>query len=331
MNHSFSRRSFIRSSVSATAVAAIALLTRSFGAAGSAAAPTTAPAPDARAKGPFRRVGGPKLKTSLNAFSFNDALLAGKDGSAAKMTLFEVMEFCAQQNFDAIDPTGYYFPGYPKVPSDDYINKFKKRAFELGLDISGTGIRNNFASPDKAARAKDVQLAKDWIEAAARLGAPVIRVFAGQEQPGADRGEVSKWMAEDIRTCAEHGKKFGVIVGLQNHGDFLKTAQQTIEVIQMVNSEWAGIILDTGNYPNDPYAEIAAVLPYTVNFQIKESPYGKDSPERLDLNRLVKIVRDAGYRGYLPIETLTVKGVKYDPFEVVPRFHSQVKAAFEHA
>jgi sugar phosphate isomerase/epimerase len=329
MNSELNRRDFLKTS---TAFAALALSASGLlGAAQSASTATTRSNAPAIVKNRFNRVGGPKLKTSLNAFSFNDALMPGKDGSAPKMTLFEVLDFCAEQNFDAIDPTGYYFPGYPKVPSDEYIASFKKRAFELGLDISGTGIRNNFASPDKAKRAKDVELAKNWIEAAAKLGAPVIRVFAGQEEPGADREEVNKWMAEDIRACAEHGKKFGVIIGVQNHGDFLKTAEQTIHLVERVNSEWVGVILDTGNYPTDPYAEIAAVLPYTVNFQIKESPYGKDSPERLDLNRFVKIVRDAGYRGYLPIETLTVKGVPYEPFKVVPRFHKEVQAAFDRA
>jgi sugar phosphate isomerase/epimerase len=289
------------------------------------------PAPRPRtAGGRFRRVGGPKLKTSLNIYSFNDAIL-GKPGQAPSMTLLDVLEFCAKQNFDAVDPTGYYFPGYPKVPSDRYLATFKKRAFELGLDVSGTGIRNNFAAADKTARAADVQLAKDWIEVAAKLGAPVIRVFAGHEAPGANRAEVSKWMAEDLRACAEHGQKFGVMVGVQNHGDFLKTGEQTIDMIKLVDHDWVGVILDTGNYPTDPYNEIAAVLPYTVNFQVKESPFGKDSPVRLDLDRFVKIVRDAGYRGYLPIETLSITGVPYDPFAVVPPFHAAVSAAFQRA
>jgi sugar phosphate isomerase/epimerase len=326
MNSHLNRRHFIKTSAGLGAFAAAVVALPGLRAAdlrGEPGTPATTPTSADR----FRRVGGPKLRTSLNAFSFNDAILGSKKAPPS-ITLLELLDFCAQHNFDAIDPTGYYFPGYPKVPTDDYIATFKKRAFELGLGISGTGIRNNFASPDKAARAKDVQLAKDWIEVAAKLGAPVIRVFAGAEAEGADREEIYKWMAEDIRTLAEHGKKFGVIVGVQNHGDFLRTAAQTIKLVEMVNSEWVGVILDTGNYPGDPYAEIAAVLPYTVNFQIKESPYGKDSPVRLDLRRFVKIVRDAGYRGYLPIETLVVKDVPYDPFKLVPVFHAQVMAAF---
>ncbi len=322
------RRQFLKSTAGLTAFAAAAVSIP--GVRGAETAKTAAPK-SGRASNRFHRVGGPKLKTSLNAYSFNDAMLGSKGGPPASMTLFDVMEFCAKQNFDAIDPTGYYFPGYPNVPTDDYIAKFKKRAFELGLGISGTGIRNNFAVADKAARGKDVQLAKSWIEVAAKLGAPVIRVFAGAEAPGANRDEIYQWMAADLNTLAEHGKKFGVVVGVQNHSDFLKTADQTIKLLEMVNSEWLGLILDTGNYPGDPYGEIAAVLPYTVNFQIKESPYGKDSPVRLDLNRFVKIVRDAGYRGYLPIETLAVTNVPYDPFKIVPPFHAEVVAAFNRA
>lgn len=314
MHTSCSRRRFIESSMGLAVMAATGASITSSSVFGQA---------------PVRRGRGPKLKTSLNAFSFNSSLQPGRDGSRPEMTLFDVLEFCADQDFDAIDPTGYYFPGYPKVPTDQYIAKFKKRAFELGLDISGTGIRNNFATADKAARAADVRLAKAWIEVAAKLGAPVIRLFAGSEDPGADPEEVFKWMAEDLRECAEYGKRYGVIVGVQNHGDFLKTAAQTIRIVEMVNSEWLGVILDTGNFHEDPYKEIAAVLPYTVNFQVKESPYGKDSPVRLDLDRFMKIVRDAGYRGYIPIETLTVTGVPYEPLKIIPRFHAEVVAAMK--
>ena len=52
---------------------------------------------------------GPKLKSSLNVYSFNSLL---RDN---KIDLFDVLDFCAEQNFDAVDPTGYYFPGYPDV------------------------------------------------------------------------------------------------------------------------------------------------------------------------------------------------------------------------
>lgn len=313
MNQDLTRRDFFRRSAGISVLAAAGL---------------GLPGGAALGQVPMRRRGGFKLKTSLNAYSFNEALLPTKDGKPPAMSLFDALEFCADNEFDAIDATGYYFPGYPQAPTEEHIAKFKRRAFELGLEISGTGIRNNFASSNKVGRAADVRLAKVWIEVAAKLGAPVLRVFAGQEEKGADREEVGKWMAEDLRTCAEYGRRFGVVVGVQHHGDFLKTAEQTLRMVEMVNSSWLGVVVDTGNLPKDTYTEIAALMRQAVSFQIKEKPLGQDSPVRFDLVRFAKIVRDSGYRRYLPVETLPSPGVKYEPLKSVPRFHAEVRAAF---
>jgi sugar phosphate isomerase/epimerase len=177
-------------------------------------------------------------------------------------------------------------------------------------------------------RAADVQLVKDWIEVAAKLGAPVIRVFAGAESAGSSRDEVMEWMVADLKQCVEFGRQHGVLVGIQNHGDFLKTAAQTLEVVKRVNSDWFGVVVDSGNFQTgDPYEEIARVLPHAVNFQVKESPYGRESRVRTDLKKLVQIVRASGYRGYLPIETLVAPGQPYDPNVAVPKFLNEVRQA----
>src|SRR5512146_2977421 len=79
----------------------------------------------------------PLLKLSCNLFTFNSLLTKGE------MTLPQVIDFCAELGFLAVDPTGYYFPGYPQPPATSYLNQIKRQAFMLGLDISGTGVRNN--------------------------------------------------------------------------------------------------------------------------------------------------------------------------------------------
>src|SRR4051812_37599132 len=79
-------------------------------------------APRGEGQVPPKRAGGPRLKTSLNAYSFNKALVDHLKGAGKGMSLFELLDFCAEQDFDAIDPTGYYFPGYPKPPSDAFLN-----------------------------------------------------------------------------------------------------------------------------------------------------------------------------------------------------------------
>src|SRR4051812_49744626 len=81
------------------------------------------------------------LKTGLNAYSFNKLLNDAIRGRGEGITLMGVLEFAARNKFDGFDPTGYFFPGYPKVPADSYVDGLKKRAADLGVGISGTGVR----------------------------------------------------------------------------------------------------------------------------------------------------------------------------------------------
>lgn len=260
------------------------------------------------------RPGKASVKISLNAYSFTKPLLnyaKGRGNGENSMTLFQLIDWSAEQGFDAVDLTGYFFPGYPEVPSDEFIYSIKKYAHLSGIDISGTGVRNNFADPDPGKRAADVKHVKEWIDVASKLGAPVIRIFSGTIPEGYENkwDEVAKYMAASIKECVEYGKQRGVIVGIQNHGDFLKTADETIKLVKMVNSEWFGIIVDTGYFITaDPYIDIEKVMPYAVNFQLKESVFGAASPIKTDLKRIMEIVKRSGYRGYMPIETLSPTG-----------------------
>jgi sugar phosphate isomerase/epimerase len=258
---------------------------------------------------------------SVNAYSFCDLLMARESRDKEQVySLFNMLDWCKSQNIKAFDPTGYFFPTYPEVPSDEYITKFKNRAAELGIEISGTGIRNNFASPDSAVRAAGVELAKKWIVVASKLGAPVLRLFAGDIPKGyEDNWEVpAGWMIDCYKQLIPFAKQYGVKLGIQNHGDMLQTAEQCLYVINKVDSEWAGIIVDTGNFTTkDPYKDIEMLVPYAVNWQVKEFVDGYGGTTRTDYTRLITILKNAGFKGYLPVETLKVKGDPYDPFQRV--------------
>ncbi len=260
-----------------------------------------------------------KLKTSLNAYSFNKPLSEGR------MKLTDLLEFCADHDIDAVDLTGYYFPGYPEVPPDEYLYELKRKAFRLGVDISGTGVRNDFTSPDGVKRQEDISRIRKWIVAASKIGAPVIRIFSGYDKlQGAGREAVLGRMTGEILQCVEFGKKNGVIVAVQNHNDFLLNADQTIEILKKANSPWFGLILDIGSFHGpDPYEEIARCIPYAVNWQVKENVYPGGKEEKVDLKKLFSLVYASGYRGYLPVETLGPG----DPFEKVPVFLKEVKEA----
>ena len=288
---------------------------------------------------PIQRVGGPHLRTSLNAYSFSDLLNARIKDPGKGLDLFQVCDFCAKHDFDAVDLTGYFFPGYPEAPDKSYVVKLKRHAFDRGLDISGTGVRNDFTAADKSIREEGIRRIKTWIEVAASLGAPTIRAFADSQAPfknwqeaagNASRATVEAWLADSLRQCAEHGQKFGVVVAVQNHGDFIDTGERHLSLIKRVDHDWCRAMVDTGMYRTaDPYADIALMAPYAVNWQIKETLGNSTESPRLDMKKLVAIIRRSGYRGYLPIETLAMKRKDYDPFVEVPKVLAELRRALQ--
>jgi sugar phosphate isomerase/epimerase len=260
-----------------------------------------------------------KLKTSLNAYSFNKPLTNGE------MSLDQLIEFCALNQIDAVDLTAYYFPGYPEVPSDEYLYHIKQKAFLMGVEISGTGVRNDFTDPDPVKLKASIELVKKWIIAAEKMGAPVIRVFTGAaELRGLTRPEAINILISSLNECVAFGKIHGVVVAIQNHNDFVKTADETIEILKRVDSDWFGLILDIGSFRSgDPYLEISKCIPFAVNWQLKENLYVDGKEIKTDLNRLMKIIRESGYRGYLPLETLG----EGDPKVKVPLFLKEIREA----
>ena len=286
---------------------------------------------------PIPRVGGPYLKPALNVYSFLEPLNANIKDPKTGIDLFGVCEFAANLNIDAVDLTGYFFPGYPKAPNTSFLNRIKRHTHRLGLDISGTGVRNDFATADKVVREAGVKLSQEWIEVAARLGAPIIRVFAGPQSPHKDwqtasgnakREDVETWMADSLRRCAEHGEKFGVQVAVQNHGDFLNSASEHLSLLKRVDHEWCGALVDTGKYlTDDAYADIKTMVPYAINWQIKETLGSSTKSPATDIMRLVRIILEGGYRGYVPIETLSMGRKDYDPTVEVTKMLAELRAA----
>ncbi|HKE29985.1 MAG TPA: sugar phosphate isomerase/epimerase family protein [Bryobacteraceae bacterium] len=266
-----------------------------------AAASALALGPDrALAHGEVRRRAGTKLKIGLNSYSFNQPLLAGK------MTLDDVIDYCAAHGIDGLDPTGYYFPGYPQVPPDSYLFNLKKKAYLNGVTLSGTGVRNDFTSADPAVLKPQIQLVKDWVVAAGKMSAAFVRVFSGPRMPGGSTfDKVLETMVPAFRECAAFGKEHGVIIALQHHDDFLKTADQTIRVVEAVDSDWFSVVLDVGSVrQGDPYAEIEKLLPYACTWQIKEQVYFNNKAAPIDLAKIRAIIDKIGYRGFVPFEAL---------------------------
>ncbi|MBO0947701.1 sugar phosphate isomerase/epimerase family protein [Fibrella forsythiae] len=282
----------------------------------------TAPLPSVAASSSVPATPG-RVRLSCNLYSFNEPLVN------KSMTLEQVLAFCADTGFAAVDPTAYYFPGYPVLPDDSYTYLIKRKAFRLGLDISGTGVRNDFTLPDPTRRKAEIELVRQWIGFAAKLGAPVLRIFAGKNVPeGHTREEVTTWVVDAIGVCTNYAAKQGVMLVLQNHADFIETADHVLTILKQINSDWLAPNLDIGSFKiGDPYADIAKLAPLAATWQVKENLFVDGQEVQTDLGKVVRIVRDSGYRGYLPIETLG----KGDPRQKVPAFFEKVRKALYDA
>lgn len=273
----------------------------------------------ARAVEPFVRKGAARFPLSLAAYSFRDAF---KD--PAKMDFYRFLDLCADLNLAGAELTSYYFD---KNVSDEELLKVRRHAFLRGVAVSGTAVGNNFALPDGPELEKEIAGVKQWIDRAAVLGAPHIRVFAGNAK-GIDETAARLQVVKSLDECGDYAGKKGIFLGIENHGGVVATAEGLLEIVKAVKSPWVGVNLDTGNFHSaDPYADLAKIAPWAVNVQVKVEmkPAGAKETEPADLKRLATILRDANYQGWVALEF----EAKEDPFEAVPRHIKAMRAAFD--
>jgi sugar phosphate isomerase/epimerase len=256
------------------------------------------------------------VSLSLNAYSFNKMLRSGE------MSIEALLRFAKDTGFQGVDLTAYYIPGYPEVPSDKVLYGIKQTAFRLGLALTGTGVRNNFTLAEPRQRKGEVQLVKNWIIAAAKLGMPHVRIFDGTAKPqGHSREEITTWLVDEMKACAGFAAQHGVMVSYQNHNNFTTNAAQAIEIINRVNSPWLGLMLDTGSLTEgDAYKEIERLIPYAVTWQVKELIWVDGKRVKTDFPRLMQLIHKGAYRGYLPLETLG----EGDPYQKVRALYREV-------
>jgi sugar phosphate isomerase/epimerase len=266
---------------------------------------------------PIARSGGPRLRLGLAGYSMRD-YLTGKLSPA--MTLDDFVERAAEWGVDAVELTSYYFP--PDF-TPAYVAGLKRHCFRLGLDVSTTPIRNTFTYPAGPEREQEIAHVKRWLDVAADLGSPAIRIFAGDAQKGQPEAEARRNCVESIEACADHAQSRGVFLALENHGGIVAEPDSLLEIVQAVKSEWFGVNLDTGNFHGaDPYADLARCLPYAVTVQVKVEMQAKGGPrQEADFGRLVRMLKDGGYRGYATLEYEAAEA----PLTAVPRYLDRLR------
>ncbi|HOY59035.1 MAG TPA: sugar phosphate isomerase/epimerase family protein [Verrucomicrobiota bacterium] len=289
-----------------------------------AAAVTTAGAavclPRLSAVPPLERKGKPQLRLSLAAYSFRDFFNAKE--AARRITLNDFIDFCADHGCVGTELTSYYFP---KEFGNDYLVGLKRHAFLRGLAISGTAVGNNFTQSDGPDLDREIAAVKLWIDHAAVMGAPHIRVFAGAPK-GIDLPTAKKQCVRALEECGAYAAEKGIWLGLENHGGIVADVAVLLEIVQAVQSPWVGVNLDSGNFygPGDPYDDMARLAPYAVNVQIKvEINRAGKGKEQTDLARVMAILRQANYQGFVALEYESPA----DPWKAVPEWLERMRAA----
>jgi len=283
------------------------------------AATGLAASPVALAIDPFKRTGPPRLRLSLAAYSFRDYF---KDtdhdrqvqiDSARRIDLFRFVDYCAEQSCAGAELTSYYFP---KETDEAFLLKLRRHCFLRGVEVSGGSVGNTFTHPAGEKRDEQMRYVKKWVDHYAVLGAPHIRVFAGNAPRGASKEEARRLCIAALEECADYAGKHGIFLGIENHGGIVAEADDLLAIVRAVNSPWIGINLDSGNFhTDDPYRDFERCAPYAVNVQMKAEVQRRGQKnEPADLPRLVKALRVAGYQGYVALEYESEE----DPWKAVP-------------
>ena len=276
----------------------------------------------ASAMEPIKRRGSPRFPLSLAAYSFRQ-FFQSKDPTK-RITLFDFIDYCADQGLPGTELTSYYFP---ESLDDAFLLQVRRHAFLRGIAVSGTAVGNNFALPPGEKRDQQIAMVKKWIDRAAVLGAPHIRVFAGAKDNKLELAEAKKLCVAGLQECSEYAGTKGIFLGLENHHGIVAEVDDMLDIVRAVQSPWFGVNLDTGNfYTEDPYADLAKCAAYAVNVQVKVEVRrrGQKKSEPSDLPRLARILRDASYQGYVALEYEAPE----DPWVAVPVWLQKMKEAF---
>ena len=254
-------------------------------------------------------VGHPRLLSGCCAYSYRKYLQHGP------MTMEDFILTAVEQGIDGVDMTTYYF----KSTEPSYLLALRRLAFRNGVPFSGAAIGTNMCQPDPGKRATEFEKIKQWVDATELLGASHLRVFGGELPKGATDEQGIQWVVETMKPACDYAAAKGITLGIESHGGITSKAANILEILRRVDSPYAGCNLDISNFPEDPYTQIEACLPYATHTHIRDF-YGEPR-KPLDLEKVWTLFAQAGYKGFTSVE---YEGEE-DPKTGVPKLLARIK------
>ena len=252
--------------------------------------------------------GNPIAVSTYSFWRFKDGL---------KLPIEQCIDEAAEMGFDGVEILHIQM----EKETNEYLQTLKRRALINGIDLCGMSTHQGFVWPDKAKRQENINHTLKTIDLAYKLGIPIIRLNTGRwgttksfdelmanrgiepVLPGYTEEDGFKWVIESIENCLPAAKEAGVMLGLENHWGLARTAEGLLKIVNAVDSPWLKVLLDTGNFLEDPYDKLEQCAPYTVFIQAK-TYYGGGLWYSLDLDypRIAAIMKKHNFRGWVSLE-----------------------------
>jgi sugar phosphate isomerase/epimerase len=238
----------------------------------------------------------PAFRISLAEWSLHETLFAGK---------LDNLEFprTAKQQFgiDAVEYVNQFFKD--KARDADYLAELATRATDEGVTnvlVMCDGL-GNLGDPDEKARTRAIENHFPWVEAAKRLGCHAIRVNAASK---GEFEEQQKLAADGLSRLAEYAAQMRMNVIVENHGGLSSNGGWLAGVMKLVDRPNCGTLPDFGNFLDyDRYRGVEELMPFAKGVSAKSHEFDAEGNEvRTDYRRMLKIVLDAGYSGWVGIE-----------------------------
>jgi L-ribulose-5-phosphate 3-epimerase len=252
----------------------------------------------------------PRVKLSISSYSYWHF-------KEKKFPIEKVIDEAAKLGVEGIDIL------HRQMDSEDnnYIQKLKKHAFVNGIAFTCLSIHQSFVSPDKEFLKKEIEHTKKCTELAARMGIPCLRLNSGRwntiksfDELMKNRGvepiltgytedDGFKWCIESIQQCLPKAEEHGVLLALENHWGLCSTPEGMLRIKNAIDSPWLGLLMDTGNFLENPYSKLEMIAPYT-NFVQAKTYYGGGEwyTLELDYKRIMSILNKVNYHGYISLE-----------------------------
>lgn len=288
MSRSFQRRDFLQ--IGAASTAALTL-----GRGVLAQEAPTKEQPGKQAKGQAAKGKAP-FKISLAQWSLHRTIREGK---------LDNLDFAktAKEEFkiNAIEYVNQFFKD--KADDKKYLADLKQRHEDLGVKcllimIDGEGA---LGDKDDAKRTTAIENHHKWVEAAQYLGCHSIRVNA---QSSNDYEEAKKLASDGLRRLSEFAKDYKINVIVENHGGLSSNGKWLAETIASVGLDNCGTLPDFGNFHDyDRYQGVTETMPYAKSVSAKSHDFDEKGNEtKTDYAKMMKIVTEAGYNGWVGIE-----------------------------